>query len=169
MGDVTKNFSYSEFRVSRDYPQVAAAIELTKLDKLKIFWFCHLILQPVRDDIGLPVVVGSAVRRGELNGLVGGVFNSDHLFNGYSGAVDFKVGDDTQKYAGIIFKFCRKRKFFIKQLIFYYPSAGNFFHLSMVDASFRVWERLYCVSRGNRIYFKSPQEARQYLRGADGG
>ena len=89
MGDLTRNFSYSEFKVSESFPQVAAVIELTQLDKYKMFWMAHLFLQPIRDIINngsdeeTPITLSSGIRRGELNGLVGGVPNSDHLFNNY--------------------------------------------------------------------------------------
>lgn len=171
MGDITKNFSFAEFKVSDSYPQEAEAIEMTNLDKYKCFWLVHLFLQPLRDIINegsvaeIPISITSGIRRGVLNELVGGVAHSDHLFNYYSCAVDFKIGDTSiKKYWEAVYAFCQKRKEWIKQIIYYLPSAGGFIHLSLRDKTDRKWERLYCVSRSSRMYFQSLQEASEYER-----
>lgn len=180
MGDITKNFSFSEFKVSKSYPQLAAAIEMTQLDRYKCFWMAHLFLQPIRDminqgsDIDIPIIISSGIRRGELNEKVGGVTNSDHLFNYYSCAVDVIIGSYeerlTKKYLDNVFRLCRRKKQYVKQFIYYYPDGqhGNFLHLSLRDKTDRVWERLYCVSRGHRRYFNSQTEAEAFLRGTSG-
>jgi hypothetical protein len=184
VGDISRNFSYSEFKVSVSYPQVAAAIEMTQLDKYKCFWLVHLFLQPIRDAINdgideeVPITVSSGIRKGELNGLVGGVAHSDHLFNHYSGAVDIIIGDYanrlTAKYLDQIFRLCRRRREYVKQFIYYYSYQeqgqlhGNFIHLSLRDKTTRVWERLWCVSREGRRYFNTSTEAEDYLRNISG-
>lgn len=184
MGDISRNFSYSEFKVSSSYPQVAAAIELTQLDKLKFFWLTHLLLQPIRDAVNLgndkdvPVTISSGIRRGELNGLVGGVAHSDHLYNQFSAAVDIIIGTEdnrlTTKYLDLIYRVCRRQREYVKQFIYYYPyqengkARGNFIHLSSRDKTTKVWERLYCVSREGRRYFSTQTEAENYLRGTSG-
>lgn len=178
MGDITENFSYDEFKVSRDYPQVAAAIELTQMDRYKCFWMAHLFLQPIRDMINTgnassaQISITSGIRRGELNSLVGGVPGSDHLFNRYQCAVDFKiVGEGLQStsvYYDLIYRLCRRKKEYVKQLIWYMPSAGDFIHLSLHDKTDKVWERLFCVSRGDRRYFHTKMEAEDFLRGLSG-
>lgn len=175
MGDISRNFSYSEFKVSVSYPQVAAAIEMTQLDKYKCFWLVHLFLQPIRDAINdgideeVPITVSSGIRGVELNGLVGGVAHSDHLFNNYSAAVDFRIGEELiSKYWEIIYSVCEKKKEFIKQFIRYLPSAGDFIHLSLRDKTTKVWERLFCVNREGRRYFSTSTEAEDYLRNISG-
>jgi hypothetical protein len=184
MGDISRNFSYEEFKVSISYPQVAAAIELTQLDKLKFFWLTHLFLQPIRDAVNngiaeeIPITVSSGIRRGELNGLVGGVAHSDHLYNQFSAAADIIIGGYenrlTAKYLDQIFRICRRRKEYVKQFIYYFPyqengkSRGNFLHLSTRDKTTKVWERLYCVSREGRRYFSTQTEAEEYLRSISG-
>lgn len=180
MGDISRNFSYSEFKISKLYPQVAAAIELTQLDKYKFFWLVHLFLQPIRDIINegssveVPVIVSSGIRRGELNGLVGGVAHSDHNFNHYSAATDIIIGDYenrlTKKYLEEIYSVCEQKKEFIKQWIYYLPANGgsNFLHISLRDKTPKVWERLYCVSREGRRYFNTQTEAEAYLRNTSG-
>jgi hypothetical protein len=175
MGIVSRDFNDEEFVVSSSYPQVAAAIEPTRLDKYKFFWLVHLFLQPIRDAINresneeIPIIISSALRRGELNGLVGGVAHSDHLFSNYSAAVDFRIGEELiSKYWEIIYSVCEKKKEFIKQFIRYLPSAGDFIHLSLRDKTTRVWERLWCVSREGRRYFNTSTEAEDYLRNISG-
>lgn len=181
MGDISRNFSYAEFKVSSSYPQVAAAIELSQLDKYKFFWMTHLFLQPIRDEINtgsseeLPVIISSGIRRGELNGLVGGVTHSDHNYKQFSGAADCVIGSEsnrlTNRYLDVITKVCERNRAYIKQFIFYFPcqengrERGNFIHLSLRDKTNRVWERLYCVSREGRRYFNTLTEAEDYLRG----
>lgn len=185
MGDISRNFSYSEFTVSKTFPHVAKAIELTEMDKYKFFWLTHLFLQPSRDSIqtdkeDLPIIVSSGIRRGELNGLVGGVSTSDHNYKFYSGAVDIIVGDYDKRFTGAnldqIYEICQKNRMYAKQFIYYYPyvdgqgnTHGDFIHLSLRDKTDRVWEVLYCASRGARQYFTSKQEAEDYMRQAGGG
>lgn len=180
MGDISKNFSYSEFRVSSSYPALASKIELTSMDNYKFFWLTHLFLQPIRDEINsgideeLIITLSSGIRRGELNVLVGGMSHSDHLYKQFSGAVDFIVGTEqhrlTNKYRDVITEVCERNKDYVKQLIFYFPytekgnQRGNFMHLSLRDKTTKVWELLYCVSREGRTYFSSMTEAEDYLR-----
>lgn len=79
MGDISKNFSFSEFEHSdtaakkgivNKIPsaQVASSIRALTLE----------VLQPVRDDLGAQTVVESGYRCKELNELVGGVETSQH-------------------------------------------------------------------------------------------
>lgn len=172
MGDISKNFSYSEFKVSNSYPDLAAKIELTTLDRYKIFWMVQIFLQPVRDLLNLEVVVGSAKRSTELNSKVGGTESSDHLFRGFSCAADFKLRkfgapkDDWEQignYWSLIHRLFWKKRTCTNQLIWYYPSAGNFIHFSLADGG-KPWQVLYCVSRGNRVYFPTQEEADSYIR-----
>jgi len=158
--------------VSKSFPNLVEKQEPTKLHVYKFFWLANLFLQPIRDAVNagappgtdIPVRIESGWRSDELNEAVGGVKNSDHLYYGNSAAVDIKIGENTQEYVKTAFKVCHRRKNCVKQLILYYPSAGNFIHLSTIDGGGKVWQRLYCVSRENRIYFDSPKEARQFER-----
>lgn len=177
MGDISRNFSYSEFKVSASYPQVADAIQLSELDRYKFFWLAHLFLQPFRDAAKKKIVVTSGIRKGELNGLIGGVSNSDHCYNRFSAAVDFRVVGKTdtkivtQQYFDVIYRICRRRREYVKQLIYYYPDwrdgqeRGDFFHISLRDKTARIWEVMYCIAREERTYFNSRQEAEEYWRG----
>ena len=172
MGDISKNFSYSEFKVSNSYPELAAKIELTTLDRYKVFWMVQIFLQPVRDLLNLEVVVGSAKRSTELNRMVGGTGGSDHLFRDFSCAADFKLRklgapkDDWEqigKYWSLIHRLFWKKQTCTNQLIWYYPSAGNFIHFSLADGGM-PWQVLYCVARGSRTYFDNQDEADKYIR-----
>jgi hypothetical protein len=172
MGDISKNFSYSEFKVSNNYPELAAKIELTTLDRYKIFWMVQIFLQPVRDLLNLEVFVGSAKRSTELNNKVGGTGDSDHLFRGFSCAVDFKLRklkapkDDWEQignYWSLIHRLFWGKRTCTNQLIWYYPSAGNFIHFSLADGG-KPWQVLYCVSRGGRVYFDNQVDANKYIR-----
>jgi len=78
MGDITNNFSYSEFEASatakaQDIDNVAPAGVRTAIAAL-----VSNILQPLRDDLAAPVEVISGYRCPELNALVGGVEKSQH-------------------------------------------------------------------------------------------
>jgi len=91
MGQITKNFKLAEFAVSEGYPHLANRIVFSELDKIKLFYMCALILQPVRDWLSIPVKILSGKRTPELNDVVGGAPNSDHLFKYASIACDFTV------------------------------------------------------------------------------
>lgn len=182
MGDISANFSYHEFKVSDEFPHLAETIQLTKLDRYKIFMLVHVFLQPIRDVLNtgldplhyveniLPVTVTSGIRDVALNQEVGGTENSDHLFQRNSIAVDFVIGTrnhkQTKNHLDTVYRECRRKKNLIKQFIYYYD--GNFIHLSMIDGTGKIWDRLYCARRPNdvagRKYFRSPAEAEAYLR-----
>ena len=132
IGDVTLNFSFSEFKVSADHPELAKRIILTPKDKAKILYMCLHFLQPLRDDTDNSISVLSAKRSIALNRAVGGEQYSDHLFRGfYSCAADIfpaAIGDPNSNWnvERIIEWFKAKGGF--KQLIWY--SQKNFFHLA---------------------------------------
>jgi len=176
VGDISKNFSYSEFKVSNSFPELAAKIKLTELDMYKVFWMVQIFLQPVRDLLNMEVVVGSAKRSLGLNIAVGGTETSDHLFQGFSCAIDIKlrklgapkdVWEPIGQYWGLIHQLFWRKRNCTNQLIWYYPSAGNFIHFSLADGG-EPWQVLYCVSRDGRKYFDSQLKADAYLGGAGG-
>lgn len=77
---ITKNFTLEELKRSvtarnkniHNDPGITAEGALRRL--------CEDILQPLRDRWGQPIIVGSGYRCKELNTLVGGVSNSDHMY-----------------------------------------------------------------------------------------
>ena len=85
---ITKNFTWKEAVVSDSYPELASKIVITPQHQIKVFYLFRP-LQRVRDRFELPINTLSCIRTEELNNLIGGVPGSDHLFEGYSAAVDF--------------------------------------------------------------------------------
>jgi hypothetical protein len=183
MGDISKNFDFSEFVVSASYPQLAAQINLTHADKVKIHWLTHIVLQPLRDFINeglltdepLKVSINSGIRDVVLNSAVDGVSHSDHLYRKMSCASDIELGGNTSKYWEHAYTYCYSVRRFIKQFIYYLPytdgqgrSRGNFIHVSTRDHTDKVWDVLYCASRGAREYFCTIEDAESYMRTASG-
>ena len=88
---LTKNFTSEELTASctakrlglKNYPDSYVMGNLRRL--------CANILQPIRDEWGAPIIVGSGYRCTQLNAAVGGVVNSDHL---YGCAADIKTLHD---------------------------------------------------------------------------
>lgn len=126
MNRPSRSFTWDEFNVSKDHPELAAKIALTELDRQKIFYLCQMVLQPIRDTLGKPVVILSGKRSPELNAAVGGAKTSDHLYLGEACAVDFTVPGIEMKiiYHGL----CLKQNT-LGQLIFY--PKQNFIHVSL--------------------------------------
>lgn len=89
MGDLTKNFSLSEFYVSGSHPDLARVMIPSPSQAYKCFLLSKLILQPLRDAFCFPLRITRGVASPELNQAQGGVPTSDHLFLGNTGAVDF--------------------------------------------------------------------------------
>lgn len=80
MGTISKNFSYREFEKSfeADKKGINNVITTAALrDAVKALTLD--VLQPLRDAIGLPVVISSGYRCKELNALIGGSKSSQHM------------------------------------------------------------------------------------------
>ena len=79
MGDISKNFSYSEFEHSNTAAQKGIDNTIpSETVKKSIKALVDYILQPLRDYLGASVVIDSGYRCQELNELVGGVESSQH-------------------------------------------------------------------------------------------
>ena len=79
MGDISKNFSYSEFEHSKT--AIDKGIDNTipnETVKKAIKALTDTVLQPLRDALGATVIIDSGYRCQELNELVGGVETSQH-------------------------------------------------------------------------------------------
>lgn len=131
------NFEFGEFTVSDTYPELAKLIQLTDLDKFKIFLLCRMHLQPLREKLGLPIRIQSGKRSPELNSKVGGAATSEHLYLNETAAVDFTVPGADMKaiYHGLILS---PRSF--SQCIWY--KTSNFIHLGLpsLKHSGQFWE-----------------------------
>lgn len=85
------HFIYKEWTVSDEYPELARQIELTELDKMKIYYQTN-VLESVRGKCNnLPTRVLSGKRSTELNSapLIKGAEDSDHLYTNEKCATDF--------------------------------------------------------------------------------
>lgn len=85
------------------------------------------VLDPVRDKFGIPVIITSGYRRPQVNRLVGGVDNSQHM----SGcAADFHVmGFTPSMMLGVFFYILNNLEY--DQLIYY--RSKNIIHVSYVE------------------------------------
>lgn len=77
---LTKNFTLEELTRSsialmRGISNQPDSIQIGNLKKL-----CESLLQPIRDRLGLPIIITSGFRSPVLNKAVGGVANSRHLY-----------------------------------------------------------------------------------------
>lgn len=76
MAQISTNFSLSEFeRTSTGLPNSVPLKYMASLSKGVLS-----ILQPLRDTLGVPVVISSGYRSPEVNKRVGGVHNSQHMY-----------------------------------------------------------------------------------------
>ena len=129
------NFNISEFVVSRDHPRVARGIRLTEWEERLAAILVYTILQPLRSFIGRPIVITSGKRNHELNGLIGGSKNSDHL---RMMAVDFIIpkedGHVDSNCLELAHNWIRANmKYSFGQLLLYRDSKGRarFIHASL--------------------------------------
>lgn len=79
MGDISKNFSFSEFEHSKT--AIDKGIDNTipnETVKKAIKALTDTVLQPLRDALGATVIIDSGYRCPELNELVGGTEKSQH-------------------------------------------------------------------------------------------
>lgn len=88
--NVSANFKLSEFAVSAKYPELAANISLTDVDRVKASWIALTILEPVRKHTGRPWGIESGKRDALLNKVVNGVPTSNHRWRNMAAAVDAK-------------------------------------------------------------------------------
>ena len=91
---LSPHFTLEEFRVSSRFPQLAAGIEFSGHDVHKCFLLARTVLEPIRERLGGPIIITSGKRSLELNRAVSGSPTSDHLFQGFSAAVDFSLPEE---------------------------------------------------------------------------
>ena len=126
---ITPNFYLSELTRSntaarfgiRNTPSETHLKNLT--DSAKNLW------QPVRDMLGVPVLVSSGYRSPALNAKIGGARNSAHS-HGF--AIDFSAPafGDSRKIAEFLVKELRARGIKFDQLILEFPGTpGSWIHL----------------------------------------
>ena len=103
---LTQHFTLNEF--TRSATAIANGIDntldLAKADDRKVAenlqYLCQTVLEPLREHFGMPVVVSSGYRCKELNRVVGGVRNSQHL-TGEAADIQPLQGAETQHAASL--------------------------------------------------------------------
>lgn len=79
MGDISKNFSYSEFTHSDEAVKNGIKNYIPSADvRDAIYWLVWDVLQPLRDYLGASLIVNSGYRSEQLNTLLGGAKTSQH-------------------------------------------------------------------------------------------
>ena len=78
---LTTHFRFGAFLVSKDYPELAAALTPSGIHTNNLFLLCATILEPVRMETSIgPIIILSGYRDIFLNDAVGGATNSLHRF-----------------------------------------------------------------------------------------
>ena len=135
MIQLTKHFTLSEFIRS----EKAQANGIDNTPSLEVAsnlqYLCQQVLEPLRLWIGKPVVINSGYRCPQLNLLVGGATNSQHLTGE---AADIRLPDKAtgQLYAEFILMNCR-----FDQLLFESNGRSQWLHVS-------------CKREGNRQMYR---------------
>lgn len=120
MGDLTKDFSLNEFRVSSRFPDLAAEVPLLPIDELKCYLLCTLVLQPVRDRSKEPIEITSGKRSQVLNKAVKGVPSSAHRFRGFDAACDWRFKDqNSERLKSVFLWLYQERRFCYGEMILY--------------------------------------------------
>lgn len=135
---ISKNFTYEEMYASSTAK--ARGIDNTPNDEVKanLFKLVTTILQPIRDEFGEPVIVGSGYRCPKLNAAVGGVPNSEHMAKNGTAAADIKTKSDTlqdnMRLWKCIDKMIKDKKIKCGQFIFEYGKRNigpDWIHISL--------------------------------------
>lgn len=99
MGTISKNFSWSEFEKTSRTAELANIGVRNVIPTFEIrdavLALVTKLLQPIRDTLGKPMVIGSGYRCPELNKIVGGAKNSQHM---KGEASDISLGNMTEVY-----------------------------------------------------------------------
>ena len=86
---LSQHFQLSEFCHLQKYPQNIPTIQQIA----NMAYGCRQLLEPAREAIGCPIIVNSGFRNADVNRLVGGVRNSQHLLGQ---AADIRPKDPAQ-------------------------------------------------------------------------
>ncbi len=79
MGDISRNFSFSEFEYSQTAVEngITNAIPSAEV-RQAIRGLVETVLQPLRNGLGVPLIINSGYRCEDLNKLLGGAKTSQH-------------------------------------------------------------------------------------------
>ena len=79
MGDLTTNFSMSEFLVSQTAARMGRELIPGKQEHNSLVQLARSLMQPIRELLGRPVVISSGYRPEWLNTKIGGSKTSQHM------------------------------------------------------------------------------------------
>lgn len=124
---LSKNFTLEEMTKSETARQRGIRNDLVTAEQVaNLTALCHQVLQPLRDWIGSPILIGSGYRCPALNRAVGGVENSQHM---KGEAVDIFIKGDTV-FGQMLFNHIEQSCHFDK-LIWEHNEKGTFWiHVS---------------------------------------
>lgn len=127
---LTKNFTLEELTASSTAKRFGFKNEPNKeqIDKLRLL--CEEVLQPIREAYGKPITVSSGFRSKELNTMIHGAKNSQHLKG--EAADIHSVSDsikDNKELFNLIVKMIKDGKIKVGQLI--NEQNYNWIHISL--------------------------------------
>ena len=140
MGDVSKNFSMSEFLVSQTAARLGKEIVPDRDEENYLRLLIKQTMQPIRDMLDAPVIITSGLRPKWLNELIGGSRTSQHM---RGQAADFRVVG-MEPYA-VCMKIAENEDIPYDQLI---HEFGSWIHISYVPGMTRRRENLTASSDG---------------------
>jgi hypothetical protein len=99
---LSKDFTLEEFIISQSAERLGYDNTPDEFECFNLSELCIEVLQPLRDLIGLPVIISSGYRSLEANAAIGGSHNSQHI---EGQAADFTIpGMSLEKVFNTIFK-----------------------------------------------------------------
>lgn len=110
------------------------------------------ILQPLRDDIKLPIMVNSGFRSEKLNKAVGGVSTSAHRL-GYAADIRCPAykGGDVRQFCIYIEAFLKKNKIKFDQLIYEFVGGAKWVHIGIKNQKGEQRGQVITI-KGNKTY-----------------
>lgn len=117
---IMKYFSISEMTKSDTARRLG--IDNTPPDSIKknLTLFIEKVLDPIREDWGIPIIVSSGYRCPELNKAVGGVNTSGHM---YGFCADLQVKGDLRKFSNFVIEWMKEHQMKWDQII--WEKCGN--------------------------------------------
>lgn len=122
MERITKNFTMEEMSHSNTAKNLGISNVPNWQAKENLRILATVLLQPLREHYGKPMIVSSGYRNQEVNRVVGGVRNSQHI---EGKAVDIKCENPR-----LLLKILINTKLMFDQAILYDDGKNNFLHLS---------------------------------------
>lgn len=119
---LSENFNLNEFKVSKDYSDLAEKIEFKYEHILALKILCLECIQPIRNKFGI-IDILSGLRSEALNNATGGSKNSDHLTGN---AADLSIRNFNSE---IVYKWIVKESNINYRQVIFYPEQC-FIHIS---------------------------------------